>query len=45
MTVKEQARERLEDTVHRAIEAGMTDREITEEVEYALRDHEQAEEA
>jgi Xaa-Pro aminopeptidase len=41
---KERAREQLEDAVHQAIEAGMTEREITEEVEYALHNHEDLDE-
>jgi N-acetylglucosamine kinase-like BadF-type ATPase len=38
--VKETARERLEDAIYRALEAGLTEKEITEEVEYTLKNYE-----
>lgn len=41
MDNKEQARENLEDAIYRALEVGMTQREVQEEVEYALKSYEE----
>lgn len=41
MDNKEQARENLEDAIYRALEAGMTQREVQEEVEYTLNNFEE----
>jgi hypothetical protein len=38
---KEITRGRLEDAIYRALEEGMTQKEIQEEVEYALRNYEE----
>lgn len=41
MITKEQARENLEDAICRALEAGMTEREVQEEVEFTLNNFEE----
>jgi hypothetical protein len=40
MITKDLAREKLDDAIWEALEAGMTQKEITEEVEYTLKNYE-----
>lgn len=37
---KDQAREELEDAIYRALEAGVTQQEVQEDVEYTLKNYE-----